>query len=282
MNTTTISARSSIRTSRKGRTIGRSLAGVLAAAVLAVTATACQPPSCEHDCVSSVAVDQGSAMTRVVTTLPTKASIWIYQDAARKQTVATKASGTFTMNHAISHTGLAPNKDHWYTVKATDETGKTWTEQGSFRTYKRSLTFKITRINLIDDSDSLGSGEIRFGMRAGGQDFGKVYENGDLSSGTDLKNLSITRTIANAAPASFRIDVQGVDDDCEGIGTICTGGTGFDYHTGGSNSDADWASASSGTVTLPTSNATGNWSLTTTKYALKFSVSGTWTVTYAA
>jgi hypothetical protein len=280
MNTTSTS--STTRTSRKGRTLGRSFAGVLAAGVLAITATACQPPSCEQDCVSSVAIDQGSAKTRVVTTVPTKAAIWIYQDSTRKQTVVNKASSTFATDHTISHQGLTPNKDYWYTVKATDEAGKTWTEQGSFRTYKRSLTFKITRINLIDDSDSLGSGEIRFGMRAGGQDFGKVYENLSMSSGTDLKNLSITRSIANTAPATFRIDIQGIDDDCEGIGSLCTGGTGFDYQTGGSNSDADWASASTGTITAPTSNTTGNWSVTTTSYALKFAVYGTWTVAYAA
>lgn len=264
------------------RTIRRSVMAGLAAAVLAITATACQPPGCAEDCVSSVTVHQGSSSSRVVTTVPAKANLTIFQDSARKTVATQKASTSFGTTHDLDHGELQPDRTYWYTVKGTDEAGTTWTENGSFRTYKRTLTLKITRINLIDDSDSLGSGELRFGMRAGGKDFGLVYENGSMSSGTDLKGLNITRSIPNTAPTGFRVDVQGVDDDCEGIGTLCSGGTGFDYQSGGSNSDADWASASSGSVALPTTNATGTWSATTTKYALKFAVSGTWTVTYTA
>lgn len=279
MNSTTASI---TRPARTRRTAVRSLAGVLAAAVLAVTATACQPPPCETDCVSSVQIHQGSAQTRIVTTAPTKVQLTIFNESARKSTVATKASAGLASTHVLSHTGLTPGRDYWYTVKATDESGATWTEQGSFRTLKRSISVKITRIKLIDDSDTAGSGELRFGMRAAGQDFGTVYQNGSMSSGTDLKSLSIVRTIPNTAPTSFRIDVEGVDDDCEGIGSICTGGTKYGYSSGGSNDDADWASTSTATFAVPTSNTTQNWSATTTTYALKFEVSGTWTVTYTA
>lgn len=271
-----------IARSRTIRTARRSLAGVLAAAVLAVTATACQPPPCDTDCVSSVQIHQGSAQTRVATTAPTKVHLTIFNESARKSTVAIKASAGLSSNHVLDHTGLTPGRDYWYTVKATDETGATWTEQGSFRTFKRTISVKITRIKLTDDSDTAGSGELRFGMRAAGQDFGTAYQNGSMSSGTDLKNLSIVRTIPNTAPTSFRIDVEGVDDDCEGIGSICTGGTTYSYNSGGSNDDADWASTSTATFAVPTSNTTQNWSATTTKYALKFEVHGTWTVTYTA
>jgi hypothetical protein len=278
MNSTTAST---TRPARTRRTAVRSLAGVLAAAVLTVTATACQPPPCETDCVSSVQINQGGAQTRIVTTAPAKVHLTIFNDSARKSAVAIKASAGLASTHTLDHTGLTPARDYWYTVKATDESGATWTEQGSFRTFKRTISVKITRIKLIDDSDLAGSGELRFGMRAAGQDFGTVYQNGSMATG-DVKNLAITKTIPNTAPSSFRIDIEGVDDDCEGVGSICTGGTKYGYNSGGSNDDADWASTSTATFAVPNTNATANWSATTTKYALKFEISGTWTVSYAA
>lgn len=61
--------------------------------------------------------------------------------------------------------------------------------------------------------------------------------------------------------------VEGSDDDCEGIG---------------SNDDYDWATATSDAIAVPATSGYGSWSATTSGYALKFEVSGTWTVTYTA
>ena len=72
-----------------------------------------------------------------------------------------------------------------------------------------------------------------------------------------------------------------MDDDCEGIGSLCTGGSAFSY-TNGSSDDFDWATASTGTFTAPATNGSGTWSATTSGYAVKFEVYGTWTVTYTA
>jgi hypothetical protein len=275
---------STTTTPNRLRPLRRIAATVVMAGTLVAMATACEPPGCAKDCVTSVAFNPGVTNTKVVTTDKAKVNVTVYNESSRTNAVLSKSSNTFATSHSITHGSISPNRTYWYTVTATDEAGKAWKELGSFRAQKRTLTLKITEIKLTDDSDSTGTGELEFGMRATGYtatDFGSVYVNGDMGSGT-TKALSITKTIPNDAAGFVTIAVEGRDDDCEGIGSLCTGGSAFDYSPGGSNDDWDWATATTSQITLPGSNGTGTWTATTSGYPVKFTVSGTWTVTYAA
>jgi hypothetical protein len=273
------------RTLNRLRPLRRIAASVVMAGTLAAMATACEPPGCAKDCVTSVAFNPGVTNTKIVTTDKAKVNVTVYSDSGRKTAVLSRSSNVFATSHSINHGSISPNRTYWYTVTATDEAGKAWKELGSFKAQKRTLALKITRIKLVDDSDSAGSGELRFGMKVTGTkatDFGAVYTNGDMSSGTDKSGLSIIRTIPNDAASFFTVAVEGVDDDCEGIGSLCIGGSAFSYSAGGSNDDADWATATSAKTTLPATNGSGSWTATTSGYPVKFTVSGTWTVTYSA
>jgi len=255
----------------------------LAVGMLALVglATACQPPGCQQDCVTSVSVNPGATQTRLVFTVKAKVSLTIYSDSARTTPVVAKSIGVPLMAHTVHHSALKPHQTYWYTATATDEAGKAFKELGSFKTQRRTVTVRITRIKLIDDSDSVGTGELRFGLRAGSKDFSQVYADGDMASGTDQTGLQITKAIVDTAPSSMVFSVEGQDDDCEGIGSLCGGGTAFGY-TSGSSDDMDWATASTVTLAMTPANGSGSWSASTTGYALKFEVSGTWSVAYAA
>lgn len=273
-------------TSTAPRPIRRIVAALLLAGVLMGLATACEPPGCTKDCVTSVTFSPGTDKYTVVLTDKAKVNVTLYNDSARTQPVASKSSNTFLTNHVITNGAVSPNRTYWYAVTATDEAGKVYKELGSFKAQKRTLTVKITKITLTDDSDSTGTGELTFGMKVdmagyGAKDFGNVYTNGDFGSGAS-KDVSIARTVPDNAPNFFTVYVEGQDDDCEGIGSLCVGGLAYSYDAGGSNDDWDWATASKGVTGLPGTNGSGTWSATTSSYALKFTVSGTWTVTYAA
>lgn len=268
------------------RPIRRIGAALLLAGVLLGFATACEPPGCAKDCVTSVAFSPGTDKYTVVTTDKAKVGVTLYTDSARTKPAASRSSSTFQTTTVITNGAVSPNRTYWYTVSATDEAGKTWKEQGSFQAQKRSIAVKITKITVADDSDSIGTGELDFAMKVdmagyGAKDFGLVYTNHDFGSGTS-KDVSISRTVADTAPNFFTVLVQGNDDDCEGIGSLCTGGLSYSYDAGGSNDDQDWATAKTATLTVPGTNGSGTWTATTSAYALKFTVSGTWTVTYSA
>ncbi|HRW37546.1 MAG TPA: hypothetical protein P5254_07600 [Aquihabitans sp.] len=268
------------------RPIRRLAAALLLAGVLVGFATACEPPGCAKDCVTSVAFSPGTDAYTVVLTDDAKVRVTLYNESTRTNAVASKSSNVLQKTHVLTNGAVAPNRTYWYTVTATDAAGAIYEEKGSFKAQKRTLTVKITKIVLTDDSDSVGTGELDFGMKVdlagyGAKDFGTVYTNHDFGSGMS-KDVSISRSIPDNAPNFFTVFVEGLEDDCEGIGSLCTGGLSYSYSAGGSNSDWDWATASKAVTGLPGTNGSGTWSATTSAYALKFTVSGTWTVTYAA
>lgn len=264
------------------RPIRRIVGALLLAGVLLGFATACEPPGCAKDCVTSVSFNPGTTKYTVVTTDKAKVTVTLYNESSRTNMVASRSSNSYLTNHVITNGAVSPNRTYWYTVTATDEAGKVYKENGSFQAAKRTIAVKITSIKLVDDSDSVGTGELAFGMKVNATDFGTVYTNGDFGSGQTKSGLTISKSVGPAAPISFKVQVEGLEDDCEGIGSLCNGGTAYSYDPGGSSSEWDWATASTGDILVSGENGSGTWSASTSAYALKFSVSGTWTVTYAA
>jgi hypothetical protein len=266
-------------TTRISKSHVRIVATLLGMLAFVGLATACEPPGCAKDCVTSVAVNPGTTQTKVVLTDLAKVNVTIYNESSRLTPVASKSSNVFLKSHTVSHSALTPDRTYWYTVAATDEAGKVWKENGSFKAMKRTVAVTVTRIKLVDDSDTAGTGELRFGMKVNSTDFGQIYADGDMGSGTDQQGLGITKSIPNKATSTIKILVEGQDDDCDA--GLCVGGSAFSY-TSGSNDDADWATASTVTLNMPATNGSGSWSATTSGYALKFEVYGTWSVTYTA
>lgn len=260
------------------RRLRRAAAALLAAAVVTVGATACEPTGCQLDCISGVSMNPGATTAKVTTTVGTKVTLQIFSDAAMTKLVGAMSSSTGATTHTVSTGQLGSATTYWWKVSATDANNVVRVETGSFKTFRREVALTIKRIHLIDDSDYLGDGEVDFDLKVNDDVFTDVYVNNDMPTGTDLTNLSITRTATNTQ-AGLTVKIQGSDDDCDA--GLCTGGS-YPSFTSGTNSDADWATATFGPTTLPAADGTGNWSAKTTGYPIKFVVSGTWTVTYKA
>ncbi|MCU1497303.1 MAG: hypothetical protein JWM47_1256, partial [Acidimicrobiales bacterium] len=91
--------------------------------------------------------------------------------------------------------------------------------------------------------------------------------------------LAIAETV-DSAPPSFQVFVEGLDCDCGEPGGLGIPEGGFTYDHG-VTWDYDWATATSPVQLMPTIDGSGDWSATTSAYAVKFSVHGTWTVSYS-
>lgn len=263
---------------RSVRRLRRTAGALLAAAVVTVGATACEPTGCQLDCISGLSVNPGATTAKVTTTVGTNVMVQLYSDANLTKLVGAMSSTTGATTHTVSTGQLASATTYWWKVTATDANNVSRVETGSFKTFRREVAVTIKRIRVIDDSDTFGDGELEFDLKVNNDVFTNVYVNADMATGTDLTNLSITRTATNTL-AGLTIKVQGLDDDCDA--GLCQGGT-YPSFDSGTNSDADWATATFGPTTLPASDGTGTWSAKTTGYPLKFEVSGTWKVTYKA
>jgi hypothetical protein len=201
-----------------------------------VGATACEPTGCQLDCISGVSVNPGATTAKVTTTVGTKVTLHIFSDAAMTKLVGAMSSSTGATTHTVSTGQLGSATTYWWKVSATDANNVVRVETGSFKTFRREVALTIKRIHLIDDSDYLGDGEVDFDLKVNDDVFTDVYVNNDMPTGTDLTNLSITRTAANT-PAGLTVKIQGSDDDCDA--GLCTGGS-YPSFTSGTNSDADW------------------------------------------
>jgi hypothetical protein len=247
---------------------------VLAAPLIAVGAAACQPSGCQADCITSLALNPSATTATVVTTVPTTVKVEIFADSGRTILKSSKTSASPATTHNFGIGQLQQAATYWYKVTATDAGNNMRYETGSIKTYQRKVDVKINRIHLIDDSDAVGTGEMSFHLEANDDRFVDVYVNNDMASGTDKTGLSITRTVPSSGP-TLTLAVEGYDDDCD---FACYEVIDF---TSGSDSGADWATAKTAPITLPTTNGSGAWSATTAGYDVEFEVFGTYTVTYS-
>jgi hypothetical protein len=274
-NTTATSA-----TTPSRRRIRRAAGSLLAASILALGATACEPTGCQLDCITSVSLDPGATKATVATTVPTTAVIQLYTDPAMTKLAAQRQATTPATTHAMPVGQLFSSTTYWWRLTAVDENQVARTETGTVKTFRRQVTVKVDRIKVIDDSDAAGTGELQFHLGINGTAFTSIYVNGDLGTGADVKNLGINRTLSSAG-SSLQIRVEGQDDDCDVWDGLCSGGTAPSW-TSGSSSTMDWATASFGPVGMPATNGSGSWSAKTTTHKLKFEVFGTWSVSYHA
>ena len=178
--------------------------------------------------------------------------------------------------------GLAPGTTYYYlAVRQVGADLKI--ESGSFKTLRRQVTVHYYVVSVADDSDSWGAGELRFHFKANGAlQYNLAY--GQVSVASGGKAYPDRKAVLANAPGTLKLAVQGIDDDCDVSEPLCADGSLYTYPTdGGSNDIADWATANSGVIQLKSGvgeSYSAPFTLTTNAYALKFSVSGTYTVAY--
>lgn len=267
-----------INAPRRARRLRNAAASIAAAAVLTLGATACEPTGCQLDCIGTVSTDLGATKVKVPTTVPTKLYFELFSDSAMTKSVAKVSAANLVTQHSLALGQLKSATTYWWRATATDANNVQRVETGSFKTFRREIAVTITRIKLTDDSDYFGDAEATFHLKINDDVFPGVYSNADMPTGTDIKNLTITRTATNTGNP-LTIKVEGIDDDTEG--SLDTGGT-YPGFGNGSNSNYDWATASFGPTTLPANDGSGSWSAKTTNQNIKFEVYGTWKVTYKA
>lgn len=242
--------------------------------------------SCKTVCIKgATAVPHGTfGQFHVVLTSPhiKKVDIEVHepgQNPVSTKTIDPPATGDFT----TILSGLQPNRDHGWTVTATDEVGNTQKVNGAFHTLHRKVTVNYNPIQVIDDSDDLSGGDLKFWFGFKNQmdtnSFGEV----NVDSGHfTFPNHTSTRM---DAPDTVSLVVVGQDNDCD-VFDFCslpfeTPATGPVGH--GSDSLSDWATASTNVgvaVDGPGEAFTVTKNLSTTSFELQFSVKATVTVSY--
>lgn len=183
--------------------------------------------------------------------------------AIRKQDgtlVATATStGTGTTHLLKTAAVLNPTTTYRYQVDATDAQGRVYTRSGTFQTRSVRLEVKLTGLQITNDSDYFGAGELTAQMHLGSVKTWIWQTEKSVSTAGATPYFPLTTTAAlPSAVRSVPIHVVVSDDDCEGIGTLCTGGTGNLAVGSGSTSEAQWATATF-TANLPNTTATTPW-----------------------
>jgi hypothetical protein len=186
--------------------------------------------------------------------------------------------------HAVELPNLKPNTDYYYLINATKgSTGNDAQYHGTFTTLKRYVKATINEINLLDDTEWNGAGDVVFNLYAdfNGPDF---FPSGGTtkwnSNETKTMNISVTTVAGNSMKVSLR--AWEWDDDQQGwlpgypitIGSANTAGL-----------DGDNASASKSFDVSGNGHdevLTQNFSLVTTSNDLKFKAYGSIDVWYAA
>ncbi|MFN7149924.1 MAG: hypothetical protein ACK4V6_10635, partial [Microthrixaceae bacterium] len=163
-------------------------------------------------------------------------------------------------SHSLSSGAtLDPTTGYTYQVDAQDAQGRIYRKQGSFTTRNVRLEVQLTGLQITDDSDFLGAGELRAQLHLGTTKTWIWQNEKSVETASGSKYFPLTTSAAlPSAVRTVPIHVVVSDDDCEGIGSLCTGGLGDLSVGSGSNSDAQWATATF-TATLPNTTTTTQW-----------------------
>lgn len=274
-------------TSRRAAAAGVTLAALLGGTV-AVAPSASAATPCDADCISGITATPYADGVRldVATTSPTLVSADIFFGATKVKSFAPAPGADFTAAQAWEmRTGLSQGAWYRYVVTAADSFGHVRTEEGTFRTGRRSLAVTFDKVYVSDDSDTFSAGDITDvgtavgtsskGTNAGGLQWGT---GGTYSVPTLVRNYTIEGA-KNGVGVKFLLEDD--DDDAWdfgiwgscGVGAVCT-----PYFGSGSNSNADWASVT-GALSLDgrTGTRSGTFGLATPSgAAIGYTVSGVW------
>jgi hypothetical protein len=204
----------------------------------------------------------------------------------------TKSDNSFRTDWTTSFSNLEPDTTYHIVVRATDASGNTAYQQGTFRTLKRKVMVTFTRILVIGDADEgVNRGEISFDFFVNDQEVGGLGQQ-KIASG---ETIHFSRyALVDDAPEWLPVRVRG--RECDAVAWNCPieSGEPFPTNGGGSWQDWDYAHASAfvnvddaGANALPPIYGTdlpaghdGYLIFETTGYHLKFRVYGYFDVDY--
>jgi hypothetical protein len=193
--------------------------------------------------------------------------------------VATASSAGTAKSHILTTAAvLNPTTSYTYQVNATDAQGRVYTKVGSFLTRNVRLEVKLSGLQISNDSDTFGAGELRAQLHVGGTKRWIWQSAKSVETAWGAKYFPLTTDAAlPSAVRNVPISVVVSDDDCEGIGSLCTSGGGDLTLGSGTVSDHQWATATV-TASLPNTTATTGWTsfLQTVNSPVGFTVTGSY------
>lgn len=246
-------------------------------------------PGCLKNCFTTADVTPHGTFAgfNVVTAGQTKLRIEIGTQAPSPtftfpNVVAWKEDG-FSANHLMNLSTLYANTQYYYVIRAEDTLGFVYHRTGTFTTLKRKIDVSLTSIHVLDDSDDLSGGDLKFWFTIGGNPTLTLsYPDGAVDTGDDL--LFVANGTIMDAQTGFTVKVVGYDDD-SGPGTgLCS--QGLPPFGSGSSICMDWITKETNinVVNLGTPAEAYSEAIAITLWEidvpLKFQVFGTYTVSY--
>lgn len=272
---------------RTGRRAVVALLALLAAAFAALPGTTAQAEaascSARYVAVKTIVPFGTSFYAAYHTGSPVKAWLTVYKPGT-KEILATGYrmswhQGT-TASPAILGTPsgirLEPGTKYDYVLTAEDTGGCRYYARGTASTLRRLVEVTFDRIQVADDGDNNGSGELNVDLRLHDKTELAVLSGVTLTAPGTL-NPRYTLKLVNA-PTTVKAYTRVSDDDY----TFGLDHCGDAQRTWGSGSNRcwDWATAVT-TITVPDRAQPGKGSFTTyAKGGTAFSVNGTWKVSY--
>lgn len=277
------------------RPIRRGLAVLGLALTVAAGLTACDPNApadCTKDCIQMVYASPNGDTITLAGTGAVFPEITLYSDSARTKVVGYAKSFTLSQYPTMPVTTvyqalpiqnptkvqLKPATTYYYKAKASGAGSKVWTEQGSFKTQQRLITFTIDKIWMYDDSDFTGAGEITVDARANGGATVRVVQDLNWPSEKTHDNLNKTLSVSGSMN-KVDLQVRASDDDC--TFSTCTVPAG-QWGAVGGNGDTQWSTLTF-TLNAPPTGMDGTFEKSTQAGGvgdLGFWVWGHWTVRY--
>ena len=228
------STRTGIFKTRKPQTTGLPGAGGLSSGL-----------GCSVKCITRavpVAIGPTAAMFHVATNVLARITV-ITSRAGTGSIVSISTSPTWTQSHRHTASPLDPGTKYDLQVRATDANGHTELHQFHFTTVERKARVTFWKIQVIEDGDRVGDGELSFRYFLGGNHIQSSgfhkYGSGDVfdvkPSGSSRPGLSGVIPANGAAP---KLDIRVMAEECDMLPKNCVGDVVDGMPTGGDDNDA--------------------------------------------
>lgn len=197
-----------IRRRLRGAVVALALPMAVAAPMVAAT-PAHAAVDCTTDCLA-VAVTPGVDRAQVIVNASPSAKIAGRITAGNGSTLATLSSSGYTASHGVTAFNLKQGTPYKYDVYGTDPSGNTWREVGYFATLVRDVAVHFDTLEITDDGDSGGAGELVGGVQL-------LDDAGTRCSIKPLAPLNMTSTTSMSSGAPVSVAAS-ADLLCPGTG----------------------------------------------------------------
>jgi hypothetical protein len=229
--------------------MSRFLASVCAAVIMAVAGTAAAVPpmpqldlgaglGCGAQCITQAALTTSTTAVKVAvkTDTPAKITVQVGTEAPMATSqgpmfpapAATASSPSLTTAFTPTLAGLQPGTTYHVVVRAQDSRGRVAARQGTFKTkalplpappepLERTATVTLYSIDVIDDGDKVGKGELKFWFDVDGEHFHTTDWYVVKSPGTILlkKGSSHAGTLVYGPTEQSSLDVDVHANECD-------------------------------------------------------------------